>query len=129
VLPPRVGVISAGGLRDQVDSKVRRWHIQVFSADRYRTLAAASALPVSRTRWSYHFLLQALDVLYFSWLDWRGPVSGSVEDMAGSRRGVVGALMRSAARVVACLAWGEARLLRALPGGCGHFTSERSEAS
>lgn len=107
-------------------AKVRHGgHIQVFSADRYRTLAAATALPICRTRWSYHFLLQALDVLYFSWLDWRGPVSGSVEDMAGSRRGVVGGLMRSAARVAACLAWGEARLFRRLPGGCGHFTSER----
>jgi SAM-dependent methyltransferase len=111
-------------------AKVRHGgHIQVFSADRYRTLAARCALPVTRTRWSYHFLLQVLDVAYFSWLDLRGPVSGSVEDMAESRRGVVGALMRTAARAVACLAWLEARALRALPGGCGHFTSERNEPS
>jgi len=111
-------------------AKVRHGgHIQVFSADRFRTLAAANALPVSRSRWSYHFLLQVLDVLYFSWLDWRGPVSGSIEDMAESRQGVLGTLMRTAARVVASLAWAEARLLRALPGGCGHFTSQRTEPS
>jgi hypothetical protein len=98
----------------------------MFSADRFRKLASACGLPVVRSRWSYHVLLQLLDVLYFSLLDLRGPVSGSVEDMSASRRGVAGSLMRSAARLVACLAWGEARVLRALPGGCGHFTCERS---
>jgi SAM-dependent methyltransferase len=111
-------------------AKVRHGgHIQVFSADRFQSLAAESALPVSHSRWSYHFLLQVLDVLYFSWLDRRGPVTGSVEDMAESRRGLIGTLMRTATRVVACLAWTEARLLRALPGGCGHFTSRRTGVS
>src|SRR5712664_294024 len=63
-------------------AKVRHGgHIQVFSADRFRTMAAACELPVVRTRWSYHFLLQVIDLAYFSWLDMRGPVSGSVEDM------------------------------------------------
>jgi hypothetical protein len=98
----------------------------VFSADRFRAIASACGLPVVRSRWSYHILLQVLDLLYFSWLDLRGPVSGSVEDMSASRRGAVGSLMRTASRLVACVAWGEARLLRALPGGCGHFTCERS---
>ena len=108
-------------------AKVRHGgHIQIFSAARYRQLASRWGLPVATSRWSYHVLLQVLDVLYFSWLDWRGPVSGSVEDMAAVRPGVVGALMRWCAMVVATLAWGEARLLRALPGGCGHFTSHRS---
>ena len=93
--------------------------------DRFATIAAACGLPVVRTRCSYHALLQVLDLLYFSWLDWRGPVTGSVEDMSASRPGVAGALMRTAARMVACVAWGEARLLRALPAGCGHFSSVR----
>jgi hypothetical protein len=88
-------------------------------------MSAACGIPVVRTRWSYHALLQMLDLLYFSWLDRRGPVAGSVEDMSASRRGMAGALMRSGARAVACLAWGEARLLSALPGGCGHFSCVR----
>jgi SAM-dependent methyltransferase len=111
-------------------AKVRHGgHIQVFSADRFRAVASTCDLVVVRSRWSYHFLLQVLDLLYFSWLDMRGPVSGSVEDMSASRRGVMGSLMRTAARAVSCLAWGEARVLRALPGGCGHFTCERGPAS
>ena len=111
-------------------AKVRHGgHIQVFSADRYSAVASVCGLRVVRSRWSYHVLLQVLDLLYFSWLDLRGPVSGSVEDMSASHRGLIGSLMRAATRVVACIAWGEARLLRALPGGCGHFTCERSLAS
>jgi len=112
-------------------AKVRHGgHIQIFSADRFRTMASACGLPVVRTRWSYHFLLQALDLAYFSWLDVRGPVSGSVEDMSASHGGIAGRLMRGASRAVASTAWTEARLLRALPGGCGHFTCERkAEAS
>jgi SAM-dependent methyltransferase len=107
-------------------AKVRHGgHIQVFSADRFRDLAASCGLPVVRTRWSYHFMLQALDLLYFSWLDVRGPVSGSVEDMSAERGGVVGAVMRGVSRVVATTAWSEARLLRGLPGGCGHFSCRR----
>jgi SAM-dependent methyltransferase len=109
-------------------AKVRHCgHIQIFSADRFRTVAASCGLRVSRSRWSYHLLLQVLDLLYFSWLDMRGPVTGSVEDMAVSRRGLVGAMMRIAATVVASLAWCEATILRTLPGGCGHFTCERIE--
>ena len=108
-------------------AKVRHGgHIQIFSADRFRRMAASCGLPVVRTRWSYHFTLQALDLLYFSWLDRRGPVTGSVEDMSSRRRGVAGAVMRGATRAVATTAWGEARLLRGLPGGCGHFTCRRA---
>jgi SAM-dependent methyltransferase len=111
-------------------AKVRHGgHIQVFSADRFRSMASACGLPVVRTRWSYHLLLQVLDLAYFSWLDMRGPVSGSVEDMSASRGGFVGQLMRGASRAVAATAWAEARLLRALPGGCGHFTCERKPDS
>jgi hypothetical protein len=84
---------------------------------------------VVRTRWSYHFLLQALDLVYFSWLDLRGPVSGSVEDMSASRTGIVGRLMRAVSRVVASAAWAEARVLRGLPGGCGHFTCDMKSTS
>jgi SAM-dependent methyltransferase len=109
-------------------AKVRHGgHIQIFSSARFAAMAASCRLPVARTRWSYHFLLQILDVLYFSWLDWRGPVAGSVEDMAASRRGITGSLMRWATMAVACIAWGEARLFRRLPGGCGHFTCVRAE--
>jgi SAM-dependent methyltransferase len=109
-------------------AKVRHGgHIQIFSSSRFRAMAGAVGLPVERTRWSYHALLQILDILYFSWLDWRGPVSGSVEDMAASRRGALGALIRWTTMAVATAAWAEARLLRALPGGCGHFTCVRAE--
>jgi SAM-dependent methyltransferase len=109
-------------------AKVRHGgHIQIFSASRFASMAEASGLSVVRARWSYHFLLQVLDLLYFSWLDWRGPVSASVEDMAATRGGLGGVVMRSGASAVACLAWAEARVLRALPGGCGHFTCVRSQ--
>jgi SAM-dependent methyltransferase len=107
-------------------AKVRHGgHVQIFSADRFRDLAAACGLQATNTRWSYHGLLQVLDLLYFSWLGVRGPVSGSVEDISASRGGVSGAIMRAGARAVATAAWGEARLLRGLPGGCGHFTCRR----
>jgi 2-polyprenyl-3-methyl-5-hydroxy-6-metoxy-1,4-benzoquinol methylase len=107
-------------------AKVRHGgHIQIFSAERFREMAASCGLPVTRTRWSYHALLQVLDLAYFTWLDARGPVSGSVEDMSAERGGVSGALMRGVSRAVATTAWGEARLLRRLPGGCGHFTCAR----
>jgi len=49
-----------------------------------------------------------------------------VEDMAAGRRGVIGSAMRLASMTVATLAWGEARVMGALPGGCGHFTCARS---
>jgi SAM-dependent methyltransferase len=97
-------------------------HIQFFSAKQFQILARTSRLPVVRSRWSYHFLLQVLDLAYFSWLDWRGPVGGSIEDLSVSRQGPLGPLLRTVTKVVASLAWGEARLLRFLPGGCGHFT-------
>jgi SAM-dependent methyltransferase len=107
-------------------AKVRHGgHVQIFSADRFRSMAASCGLPATRTRWSYHATLQVLDLLYFTWLDWRGPVSGSVEDMSAARGGVTGRMMRGVSRAVATTAWGEARLLRALPGGCGHFTCVR----
>lgn len=110
-------------------AKVRHGgHVQIFSADRFATMAAACGLPVTRTRWSYHGLLQVLDLAYFTWLDRRGPVSGSVEDMSAARPGASGAVMRTASRAVATAAWGEARLLRGLPGGCGHFTCRRGPA-
>lgn len=107
-------------------AKVRHGgHIQIFSAQRFTKIARAHGLRVVRTRWSYHALLQVLDVAYFSMLDWRGPVHGSVEDMAAERRGPFGAVMRAGAATVATVAWAEARALRALPGGCGHFTCIR----
>ena len=100
-------------------------HVQLFSAARFSAMAASCDLPVVRTRWSYHGLLQVMDLAYFTWLDVRGPVSGSVEDMSAARGGVSGAVMRGVSRAVATAAWGEARLFRVLPGGCGHFTCRR----
>jgi SAM-dependent methyltransferase len=111
-------------------AKVRHGgHIQIFSANRFRAMADTCGVPVVRSRWSYHGVLQVLDLLYFSWLDRRGPVSGSVEDMSVGRRGASGAAMRAATRAVATTAWGEARLLRGLAGGCGHFTCRRVSSS
>jgi len=108
-------------------AKVRHGgHIQIFSAARFRELAAACGLPVTRTRWSYHVTLQVLDLLYFSWLDLRGPVRWWVVGMSGGRGGGAGGLMRGAGKVVGTRGWGEAGLLRGVPGGCGHFTCRRS---
>lgn len=108
-------------------AKVRHGgHIQIFSEASFRELAFSCGLPVVRTRWSYHALLQVADIAYFSWLDWRGHVSGSVEDISSSRQGVVGVAMRLTTRVIASLSWAEARTLRAVPGGCGHFSCEKS---
>jgi SAM-dependent methyltransferase len=107
-------------------AKVRHGgHIQIFSADRFKAMAAVCGLPVTRTHWSYHFTLQVLDLLYFSWLDRRGPVSGSVEDLSATRGGFAGSAMRGVSKAVSTTAWAEARVLRALPGGCGHFTCRR----
>jgi SAM-dependent methyltransferase len=109
-------------------AKVRHGgHIQIFSADTFGELATSCGFRVKRTRWSYHALLQVLDVAYFSWLDRRGPVSGSVEDMSSHRRGPSGAIMRAATKTVAAAAWTEARVLRGLPGGCGHFTCVKAK--
>jgi SAM-dependent methyltransferase len=108
-------------------AKVRHGgHIQIFSASRFASMAGDHGLRVTRARWSYHVLLQVLDVAYFTFLDWRGPVGGSVEDIAVARKGISGALMRSATMSVASLAWAEAMLLRGIPGGCGHFTCVRA---
>jgi SAM-dependent methyltransferase len=107
-------------------AKVRHGgHIQIFSAARFQAMASACGLPVTRTRWSYHLTLQVLDLLYFTWLDHRGPVSGSVEDMSAARNGFAGRVMRGVSRAVATTAWFEARALRGLPGACGHFTCVR----
>jgi SAM-dependent methyltransferase len=107
-------------------AKVRHaGHIQIFSASRFESMAAAHGLPVSRTRWSYHALLQVLDVAYFTWLDRRGPVHGSVEDMAVSRSGIVGALMRGATMTVASLAWTRANSCAGCPAG-GPFPCVRA---
>jgi SAM-dependent methyltransferase len=100
-------------------------HVQAFSARAYRDLAAACGLPVTRTRWSYHLLFQLGDLAYYSWLDRRGPAQGSIEDTAARCPGPAGGALRALVVVAAALGWFEARLLRALPGGCGHFTSRR----
>jgi 2-polyprenyl-3-methyl-5-hydroxy-6-metoxy-1,4-benzoquinol methylase len=140
VLKPRVGFHIVLPLEGQPRTLYRlvgcgtRWtakvrhggHIQIFSAARFQAMAAQCGLPVTRTRWSYHLTLQVLDLLYFTWLDRRGPVGGSVEDMSAARSGLGGRVMRGVSRAVATTAWFEARALRGLPGGCGHFTCVRA---
>jgi len=107
-------------------AKVRHGgHVQLFDSSRYLGMAAAAGLPVVRRRWSYHHLFSLIDVLFFLLADLRGPLSSSVEDAVADRRGLAGAPLRALKGLVASLGWYEARLLRGLPGACGHFTSRR----
>ena len=100
-------------------------HIQAFSETGYRSLAAASSLPVTRVRWSYHHLFSLIDVLYFSVLQRRGGVSMSVEDYVSARRGWASGPIRAAWKVVSAIGWYEARAFRWMRGACGHFTSRK----
>jgi SAM-dependent methyltransferase len=100
-------------------------HVQAFDATAFRTMAEAAGLPVRRVRWSFHPLFALVDVLYYRWLDIRGPVSGSVEDMLAHRTGLAAFALTLLKRVVASAGWYESRVLRWLPGACGHFTSIR----
>ena len=100
-------------------------HVQAFSEDDYRSLSADNSLPVTRVRWSYHYLFSLIDVLYFSFLELRGGVHTSVEDYVTARRGWTAAPMRLAWGVVSSMGWFEARAFRWMPGACGHFTCRR----
>jgi SAM-dependent methyltransferase len=113
----------------------RRWkaklrcggHIQLFDDSRFRAMAQMVGLPVKRVRWSYHPLFALIDVAYFTWLEWHGPVSSSVEDYLSEGRHRAGPLLRLAKNLIVSLGWYESRLLRWLPGACGHFTCMRRD--
>jgi SAM-dependent methyltransferase len=113
------GLLTSRGWRAKVN---HCGHIQFFSDSTYAAMAAGTGLPVRRARWSFHPLFALIDVAYFSLLELRGPVHRSVEDyLAGRPRGW-GTAMRLAKGAISSVGWYESRLLRRLPGGCGHFT-------
>ena len=100
-------------------------HIQAFDDAGFRRMATAAGLEVRRVRWSFHPLFALVDILYYVWLDLRGPVGHSVEDGLAQRRGPARTGLTALARVVAALGWYESRLLRRMPGACGHYTCVR----
>jgi len=99
-------------------------HIQAFDNAGFRRLAGSVRLPVQRVRWSFHPLFALVDVLYYCWLDLRGPVGHSVEDMVADHPGRPA--LRGLKGVIASMGWYESRLLRRLVGACGHFTCIRT---
>jgi SAM-dependent methyltransferase len=101
-------------------------HIQLFDSRRYLAMAGDAGVPVVRTRWSYHHLFSLVDVIFFVLADLRGPLSTSVEEAVATRQGLFGHPLRALKALVAGLGWYEARLLRRLPGACGHFSSRRA---
>ena len=102
-------------------------HIQAFDQDGFRRMAGMAGLPVRRVRWSFHPLFALIDVAYYRWLDFRGPVGHSVEDLLAQRPGPAATLLKGFKALVASLGWAESRLLRRFPGACGHFTCIRSQ--
>jgi SAM-dependent methyltransferase len=100
-------------------------HVQAFSEDDFRRLAAQHSLPVTRVRWSYHYLFSLIDVLYYTFLQRRGGMSISAGDFVSSRRGWAAAPMRAVWGMVSALGWYEARAFRWMRGECGHFTCLR----
>src|SRR3984893_2673737 len=120
-------VYSLIGTGTRWKAKVRHGgHVQLFDSGRYTRMAAASGLPVVRTRWSYHHLFSMIDVLFFLLADLRGPLASSVEDAVAGRRGMLGHSLRGLKGAVAALGWYEGRLFRGWTGACGHFTSRRT---
>jgi len=99
-------------------------HIQAFDAEGFRTMAASADLPVTAVRWSFHPLFALVDVLYYVWLDLRGPVGHSVEDIIADHPDQ--RALRRLKGVIASVGWYESRVLRRLPGACGHFTCVRA---
>jgi len=100
-------------------------HIQIYSDARYREEALAAGLPVRSARWSYHYLFQLLDVIFFAIISRTGPLKTSVEDAAEHSRGwtrVPGKLLKS---TIASLGWYESRALAQLTGACGHYLCVR----
>jgi SAM-dependent methyltransferase len=109
-------------------AKVRHsGHVQAFSADSFRALAAAAGFDVARVRYSSHPLLTFADVAYYLYLDARGGASRSLDDQLAEATTPRAAVMRALKAGVAAMGWWESRLLSKLPGACGHFTMTREE--
>src|SRR2546429_6599127 len=98
---------------------------QFFDDRRCASMAAAAGLPVRRVRWSFHPVFALIDVAYFSLLELRGPVHRSVEDYLAEASGPLAPPLRAAKGLVSAVGWYESRLLRSVPGGCGHFACGR----
>jgi len=99
-------------------------HIQAFDNAGFRGLTGSVGLPVQRVRWSFHPLFALVDVLYYCWLDLRGPVGHSVEDIVADHPDQP--VLRGLKGVIASVGWYESRLLRRVVGACGHFTCVRT---
>ncbi len=109
-------------------SKLRHGgHIQAFSDSDVRYLLDEAGLELVRVRWSYHHLFALFDVLYFTFLDLRGPVSSSVEDYVVGRAGWHSLPLRAIWALITATGWYESRAFRWMKGGCGHFTCRRRE--
>jgi SAM-dependent methyltransferase len=100
-------------------------HIQAFDDAGFRRMAAAAGLQVRLVHWSFHPLFALVDILYYVWLDLGGPVGHSVEDGLALRRGPARMGLTALARAVSSIGWYESRLLRWMPGACGHYTCVR----
>jgi ubiquinone/menaquinone biosynthesis C-methylase UbiE len=110
-------------------SKLRHGgHIQAFSDRDVRELLDEAGFELVRVRWSYHHLFALFDVLYFTFLDLRGPVSSSVEDFVVGRGGWLSAPLRVVWASITAAGWYEARAFRWMKGGCGHFTCRRRDS-
>jgi ubiquinone/menaquinone biosynthesis C-methylase UbiE len=109
-------------------SKLRHGgHIQAFSDRDIRELLDEAGFELMRVRWSYHHLFALFDVVYFTFLDLRGPVSSSVEDFVVGRSGWMSRPLRVVWATVTAMGWYEARAFRWMKGGCGHFTCRKRE--
>jgi SAM-dependent methyltransferase len=100
-------------------------HIQLFDANRFKTIAAAEGLPVRAVQWSFHWLYSLVDIGYFSFLELRGPAATSVEDYIEGRHDLAGAVLGAVKNILATFGWYESRLLRRVPSGVGHFSCIR----
>ncbi len=101
-------------------------HIQFFDEASFRALAQGTGLPVRSVRWSFHPLFALIDVGYFCYRDFKGPVSHSVEDYLATQEGPLAPFLHLAKNAITSLGWYESRLLQRFKGGCGHFTCVRS---
>jgi SAM-dependent methyltransferase len=101
-------------------------HIQIYSDDRFRAEASAARLPVEHVRWSHHHVFALVDVVFFSIVEWRGPLKTSVEDAVASTRGPLRTIAGGLKGLVAAVGWGEARAFAWMKGACGSYLCVRS---
>ena len=109
-------------------SKLRHGgHVQAFSDRDIRDLLDETGFELVRVRWSYHHFFALFDVLYFTYLDFRGPVSSSVEDFVVGVHGWRSLPLRWVWALITAAGWYESRAFRWMKGGCGHFTCIRRD--